>query len=142
MSAGPLRRVLYVSEASLAPDAVEPLVRHAQSANAARGITGVLVYTGGAFAQYLEGPPDAVRQLVETLAADPRHCRMRLLLEEAADARSAPSWRMALVEQPSADDLLQLLLEGEAPARDRAAHLAGLLVAAAGQASSSRPRNT
>ena len=70
-----LYEVLYVStlasEQSLG--VVGHIAGHARIANAASGITGVLIFDGMRFCQQLEGGQKAVLALMERLYKDPRH---------------------------------------------------------------------
>jgi hypothetical protein len=81
VSAEGLYEILYTSE--LAPEvsvtAIADIVRRARLRNAAHGITGVLVFDGGRFCQYVEGPPSAVHELAQRIAHDGRHTGFRRL---------------------------------------------------------------
>jgi hypothetical protein len=106
-----LRRAFYVSLSRVEPSEVEPLLERSRTNNRRDGITGVLLYSGGAFAQLLEGEPAAVGAVLARIAADPRHTAMRVLLDEPAGERMAVQWTMRLVQEESADDLLRLLVQ-------------------------------
>jgi hypothetical protein len=71
-----LARLLYVS--ALAPGVpvteVSRIVSAARQRNADDAITGLLVFDGDTFCQYVEGPPEAVEALLQRLHADPRGC--------------------------------------------------------------------
>lgn len=81
MSAPALYEVLYTSELEPAVkvSAIAGIVRRARVWNAAHGITGVLVFDGGRFCQYLEGPAAEVHALALRIAADARHSAFRRL---------------------------------------------------------------
>ena len=70
-----LRSVTYTSLARLDLQAAELEAIHdtARRENAARGITGLLIFNGTHFLQIIEGAPDAIDELVDRLRRDPRH---------------------------------------------------------------------
>lgn len=75
-----LSHFLYTSmlEAGEPATTVAAIVRHARAANATQGLSGVLVFDGQAFCQYVEGPAQAVDRLLEKLQRDVRHTRFVL----------------------------------------------------------------
>ncbi len=75
MSHFALSHFLYTSMLHSAEPAtaVAAIVRHARAANAVRGLSGVLVFDGQAFCQYVEGPAQAVDDLLTRLQRDSRH---------------------------------------------------------------------
>lgn len=91
-----LSSLVYASTAASDFDdaALAALLQQARRANAARGITGVLLYRGGRFVQFLEGPEHEVRAVFETIAADPRHTGVRTLDEGRPAARQFAEWTM------------------------------------------------
>jgi hypothetical protein len=127
-----LQQVFYVSRCTGGPAAVAAIHETARRHNAAHGLTGVLLYTGGCFAQLLEGPADALDTVMTALTADPRHTALRRLLEGPVSERRFGAWSMALLEEPGADELLQQLLAAPEVPPERVerliAHLAGGLV--------------
>lgn len=76
------------------------LVRAAGERNAARGLTGCLVYYEGSFLHAMEGPAVAVEALWETLQADRRHARLLILERRALAAREFPAWPLELITLP------------------------------------------
>lgn len=78
------RRLAYASTpaAGLQPADVARILRVARVNNADAGIRGVLIYTGDAFAQWIEGEHDAVERLWLTLLADGRHHDLVAFLDE------------------------------------------------------------
>lgn len=52
---------------------VADIVKAARQFNASQGLSGLLVFDGMRFAQYLEGPADALQALIERLQQDTRH---------------------------------------------------------------------
>lgn len=121
------RRFFYVSRAVLQPDEVAQLVRRSRQRNAEIEVTGLLAFTGGHFAQMVEGPPEAVQGLVAQIRKDVRHEAMRHLLDVPATSRMCGGWSMRLVESPYADDLVKLLLVESQPPPERMERLLGQL---------------
>ena len=70
-----LYRVMYISRATrpLGEDALRALFAGSRARNKARGITGMVLYHAGHFAQVLEGPSGAVGALMAAVQSDPRH---------------------------------------------------------------------
>jgi hypothetical protein len=63
--------------------------------NEAAGITGGLINTSHAFAQLLEGPTNAIDDLMERIAIDRRHENVRILRLDVIRDRQLPGWSMA-----------------------------------------------
>ncbi|MGE8317452.1 MAG: BLUF domain-containing protein [Comamonas sp.] len=88
----------------LAPGAgaagVGTIVKTAREFNGAHGITGLLVFDGERFCQYIEGPASAMQGLVEKLEADSRHTDFTPLhFERRTDAgRRFPGWSMGYAD--------------------------------------------
>lgn len=66
----------------------------AQEYNANAQITGVLTFHNGAFAQILEGPEPALRELLRRITEDTRHHKLRILADDPIDQRSYADWSM------------------------------------------------
>jgi hypothetical protein len=92
----PVISVLYSSSAREPMDdaGLGDLLRQSRESNSRAGITGMLMYRAGRFFQVLEGPEGEVRPLLERIARDPRHERMRVLLEEPVERRRFTEWTM------------------------------------------------
>ena len=90
-----MRQLLYVSNTSreFASAELSEIVSASRIYNAARGITGVLLYCEGGFLQVLEGAHDSVSKLYEKIARDPRHWNSTILLDRQAP-RVFESWSM------------------------------------------------
>ena len=74
-------RLLYTSDAAedLTDDSVDAILKSSKKNNPSLGITGVLVYGGGVFAQVLEGPErDVLKKYVEIMT-DTRHRNCRIV---------------------------------------------------------------
>lgn len=89
-------------------------------------ITGLLTYSGEVFVQFLEGPPELVRQLMGRLQIDPRHRDIIILSEGHDHERIFPDWDMELVTREEAYRVLQDALS-EAKSYDKVIGLSSLL---------------
>lgn len=93
-----LKQFFYHSR--LAPgqrhSAVSDIISTARRFNAGHGITGLLVFDGERFCQFIEGPPTEMDALVERLKTDRRHVDFTVLISDAwAHERLHPYWSMA-----------------------------------------------
>ena len=106
-----LIRLVYASVNRIAgpPRAVSEEIRRMLDAsrqrNAERGVTGCLMFNSGRFAQYLEGPPEAVDALFARIMRDPRHTDIIMLQRLATQDRSFPDWSMAYVGPEGTPDI-------------------------------------
>lgn len=91
-----LKYLVYTSVASRAmlPVDLESILDTARTHNASAGITGLLMYRGDSFIQFLEGPPREIDALMDRISADDRHSRVRVLIVESTTERSFAEWRM------------------------------------------------
>lgn len=91
-----MKRVMYVSRARhrMTHGELTDLLLGARQRNQEHGITGILVYAAGNFAQVLEGPDAAIDQLLRNLHADPRHDDYRVIAEGSVETRSFDGWSM------------------------------------------------
>jgi hypothetical protein len=95
-SKGPVLSVVYSSAATQSftdADLAELLTRSRRT-NHATDLTGLLLYRRGRFLQVLEGPEATVRDRMAIITADPRHTRVRVLVEETRNERHFPDWTM------------------------------------------------
>lgn len=107
--APPLMSVLYCSRAAagMGPREVQVMVEKARAANAALGITGLLIHGSGVFFQWLEGPPDQVQALLARIRLDPRHSQLvEVSRHEALPERLFPAWGMELVSPDALRDVI------------------------------------
>lgn len=104
-----LETFVYCSRASegVGDEEVDRIIEFSQRQNAARGITGVLVFGSGIFFQWVEGPPTEVRKLIVSLHGDSRHFDI-VELDRSVDNRERlyPAWEMEPVD---ADDIRAVL---------------------------------
>ena len=70
------------------------LLTQSRDNNALLRLTGLLLYRDGHFLQLLEGDDDIVRDRMDVIAGDPRHQRVRILLEDSIEAREFPDRTM------------------------------------------------
>jgi hypothetical protein len=82
--------LLYTSKvaAPLRVRELDTLLERARAANAAAGVTGVLVKHDRTFYQLLEGPEAAVRAVFDRVRRDARHTDVRVLWSGAIRTRS------------------------------------------------------
>ena len=74
---------------------VDALVEQARLRNERNAVTGALIYSGSHFAQYLEGPPDALKAIIESILEDDRHEQITIVREDVITERRYPSWSLA-----------------------------------------------
>ena len=113
-----LGRLLYVS--GLAPDVpvaeVSRMVGTARLRNAQDGISGMLVFDGDTFCQYVEGPVPAVDALLDRLRCDTRHSSLDVLVHDTVvGLRRFAGWQLGYVYSFEVDEIGTLgRLRGEA----------------------------
>ncbi|MGE0700175.1 MAG: BLUF domain-containing protein [Hyphomicrobiaceae bacterium] len=94
-----LVRCLYASR--LDPAATEgvldDILRQSRHNNLKRGITGMLCFTNGVFAQVIEGGRAEVSALLGRIFADRRHTDLQILLFEEIAQRRFGNWTMGQV---------------------------------------------
>lgn len=105
-----IHNLVYCSRAS--PDMnkamIDKIIATAKFFNPRFGITGLLVFGGGIFFQWLEGPKDNVNSLMKLISADPRHNSVVVLSQEdELRDRLFPNWGMELVEAHDIRSVLQ-----------------------------------
>jgi hypothetical protein len=93
-----LFRLLYIStvRSGQSPDMIDDILNIAQKRNRADGLTGLLIYDGRRFMQYLEGDEAKVRGLYARIERDPRHFAMVTLRESRGEMRQFADWDMAV----------------------------------------------
>ncbi len=115
-----LYQLFYLSRSVAAPDDLDRLLASARRHNQRRGVTGVMLFSGGHFAQLLEGPAQALRETMVFIDADTRHTAVTRLVEGPIARRRFDNWSMAFFEAPGADDLIHHLLAGAPVSPERA----------------------
>ncbi len=129
-----LKRISYISKFTrpLTHDEVALLATKAADRNRALGVTGMLMTSGGIFYQVLEGPPDAVDDLLKKIAADARHKDVLVLsTQDDVEDRQFPSWAMKKVnldeEAVARLEPMKALLDAIVVQRDTMQRLMGVL---------------
>jgi hypothetical protein len=110
------RQFLYVSDLADTSSAndVPAIVRTSRARNAVAGITGVLLFDGASFSQYIEGPEAVIAKLVDAIQADPRHKNITVLHDaSSSNLRRLPTWALGYVYSEAAFDSVRTL-RGEA----------------------------
>lgn len=124
----PLRQIFYISRSRADAMAVEHLLARARQQNQRRGITGALMFTGGHFAQLIEGPAQPLADTMALIKADARHDTVTRLIDDAITQRRFGDWSMALLQAPGADELIAQLLRTPQIPRPRAERLLDLML--------------
>jgi hypothetical protein len=131
-----LEMLIYVSQSNLSPEEqqreIEKIVEVANARNQNNAITGLLVFTGGRFAQFLEGPPEALTTLMESIHKDVRHRNVTVVRRQEIQQRSFSEWAMGY-SGPSlvVDRLIKPLLHAgnrDGRIEERASNLADLML--------------
>ena len=91
-----LKQLAYASAAvaTFDDESLEALLKLARTNNAARRISGLLLYHQGSFFQILEGEEAQIEALFEHIQKDPRHCNSTVVLRRDIDERNFGDWSM------------------------------------------------
>lgn len=76
--------------------ALKQLVEAALQRNQAESVTGLLIYDGGRFLQWLEGPAESVDRIWQSIRVDSRHTDVEILGHMPTTVRCFPDWGMKL----------------------------------------------
>ncbi len=100
-----LSTVVYRSRAvaDMSPPQLQDLTRVAQARNGREAITGLMLYDGGQFFQWLEGPEDGVDRVMSSICHDPRHSNIEILNNQSASRRTFGDWHMKLATPGAAN---------------------------------------
>lgn len=94
-----LVRWIYISESRIPTDnadrAVRDIVNFSIHRNRSLEITGVLLFTGLHFAQYIEGTPASAEALKASIIRDARHGEIRTIVEGPFSHRHFLNWSLA-----------------------------------------------
>lgn len=94
-----LIRQIYVSRASNRKDSdLAEILEWSHTANAALGVTGILLFLDEVYMQYLEGEAAMVDALFASIRLDFRHRKVTPLERRLIPKRAFPFWKMALIE--------------------------------------------
>lgn len=94
----PLHSLIYTSRAvrPFSTEDLDQLLLRSRANNRRNGITGMLVYLGGAFMQVLEGPEEAVAKLFsDKVSKDKRHTLVEVITKGPIPERKFGDWMMA-----------------------------------------------
>ena len=116
-----LYSLVYVSSAVrlLSLEEISYLLKRARERNKEYGITGVLLYIGGNFMQYIEGPKDNLNMIYKIIREDDQHTGLILVSREAIENRLFGDWSMAYqtkdvegyVGSPGERKFIEMILE-------------------------------
>ena len=86
----------YQSRATSRPTVADlrELAWKARARNHALGVTGMLLYDRGRFFQTLEGSPESLKTLWDSVSRDTRHSDIEILSEHIIPARLFGAWDM------------------------------------------------
>ena len=92
-----LKSLVYVSSATsnLSQAEIDHLLLSARGRNEKYNVTGVLMYIGGNFMQYIEGTVENVELIYEIIKASPLHHGLIQLLYRPIECRDFKDWEMA-----------------------------------------------
>jgi hypothetical protein len=117
-----LKTFSYTSRArlDLSDEDLNDIHQTARHLNVLDGITGLLLFDGSRFLQIVEGPEEAIDNLVERLRRDPRHSALEVRDEREVDRRSFGDWSMELVRigagyKTAREEVATILPEGVTP---------------------------
>jgi Sensors of blue-light using FAD len=92
-----IQALTYTSDARqlLSRPQIDHLLARARERNAQEGVTGVLLYSNGAFMQYLEGPEEGLSKIWHIIKTDPLHHQIVEQPREPVRVREFGEWSMA-----------------------------------------------
>jgi Sensors of blue-light using FAD len=92
-------QIIYSSKAAtpMQTDDLQELLDSARANNAAKGITGALIYAEGIFLQILEGDKVLLQELMAKIRRDLRHESVFVVRESEVAKAIFGSWKMAYV---------------------------------------------
>jgi hypothetical protein len=92
-------QIIYSSKAAtpMQTDDLQELLDSARASNAAKGITGALIYAEGIFLQILEGDKVLLQELMAKIRRDLRHESVFVVRESEVAKAIFGSWKMAYV---------------------------------------------
>lgn len=102
-------RLLYISTTRASMDEAElnGILQSSRIANRAKGLSGMLLFDGQRFLQYLEGDEAVVRGLYAKIKSDPRHYAVVTLRESHGEKRQFADWDMAMLAGLTASEFDQ-----------------------------------
>lgn len=94
----PVASLIYRSRAHRPFDgsALGALLHTARRRNRSEAITGLLLYDGRSFVQWLEGPADGLNRVLDSICRDPRHGDIEIIARADSAPRTFSGWDMKL----------------------------------------------
>lgn len=94
-----LHRLIYISSATGEIDqaGLDQILSRSRANNAARGLTGMLLFHDGCFFQVLEGEASVIERTLEAISRDRRHGGVIVLESRSIKERGFPQWSMGFV---------------------------------------------
>ncbi|WP_459040569.1 BLUF domain-containing protein [Stenotrophomonas sp. PSU-St83] len=91
-----LYAIAYVSDAraDLRTSDLDRLLADATAFNRVAGVTGVLMFDGARFLQYLEGPEDGIDSVFPRILNARSHTQLKVLCRAPVPQRAFPRWNM------------------------------------------------
>ncbi|MGQ7830369.1 BLUF domain-containing protein [Altererythrobacter sp. Z27] len=112
-----LRQYVYISTADgIGPAEIALILEACQRNNAARGITGLLLYNGRNFLQLLEGDVEDLSWVMRKIEADPRHGGVSIIEDISIATRACPDWLMRHIRIADQVSERRATLDAELPA--------------------------
>jgi len=74
---------------------VSKILEASQKNNPDIEVTGMLLYKGGVFLQFIEGPKENVQNLFDKIGQDKRHRNVKILVKSEGNERLFGNWTMA-----------------------------------------------
>ena len=112
--ATPLHTICYVSTAdsTITNDNVQVVFDGVIEKNLSRSITGILLYSQGNFMQIMEGEPDGLFKLYDSIKEDPRHHHVIEILSSPINHRIFENYQtgFSIVNDPQSRFKLQVYL--------------------------------
>lgn len=99
-----LQRIIYSSTAAqdTTYETVLTILTHAITANKTFNITGMLVFNGKYFLQYMEGETEPLNTLFNNITLDNRHHSITLIDQSPIEQRVFSAWNMGYLNSSSA----------------------------------------
>jgi hypothetical protein len=93
-------QIIYTSIATrlFSVEDLREVLDHAREANRRKGLSGMLIYSGGDFLQLLEGPEDAVVETYSKICLDERHESVRKVAQVPIKQRKFADWAMGFAD--------------------------------------------
>jgi hypothetical protein len=104
-----LRQLVYISAAARlwTDEELAALLEQSRRRNEAEEVTGMLVYSDGSFMQVLEGTPESLSRVCDSVFDDQRHRGLITLIDQPIRERSFGGWSMGFA-RATRQDLLGL----------------------------------